>query len=62
MEKRTQRYEDRAQLERDVELLSDEGWVLDRISRLSEERVEAEFTRRASMISDGLSGQPHETP
>ncbi len=61
MEKRTQRYEDRAQLERDVELLSDEGWVLDRISRLSEERVEAEFPRRPSIISDGLSGHPHET-
>ncbi len=61
MEKRIEQYEDREQLEREVEQLSDEGWVLDRISRLSEERVEAEFTRRSSMISDRLSEQPQTT-
>ncbi len=62
MEKKTQRYEDREQLERDVELLSDEGWVLEHITQVSEDVIEAQFTRRPSMISDGLSEQPQATP
>ncbi|MDP9353126.1 MAG: hypothetical protein M3P51_16520 [Chloroflexota bacterium] len=61
MEKRTQRYEDRGQLERDVEILSDEGWVLEHVAQVSEDVIEAEFTRRPLMISDGLSEQPQPT-
>ncbi len=62
MEKKIELYEDRETLEREVERLSDEGWVLERISRLSGDTVEAEFVKRPSMVSDSLSEQPQATP
>ncbi len=61
MEQRVERYEDREMLERDVERLSDEGWVLERISHLSGHVFEAAFIRRPSAVSDGLY-EEHQTP
>ncbi len=62
MEKKIELYEDRETLEREVERLSGEGWALERISRLSGDTVEAEFVRRPSMVSNGLSEEPQEAP
>lgn len=61
MDKRTERYEDREMLERGVERLSDEGWVFERVARLSGDIVEAEFIRRPSMVSDGQREEPYPT-
>lgn len=56
------RYEGREQMERDVERLSDEGWVLARISGLEGEGVQAEYARRPSMVSEGPPGEGGEAP
>lgn len=61
VEQRVERYEDRERLERDVERLSDEGWVLERISQLSGDVVEAAFLRRPSAVSDGSLEEPQAT-
>ena len=53
MEQRVERYEDRERLERAVERLSDEGWILERISHVSGDVLEAAFARRPSAVSDG---------
>ena len=50
------RYERREQMERDVERLSDEGWVLARITGLEGEGVQAEYARRPSMVQEALDG------
>ncbi len=61
MEQRIERYEDRERLERDVERLSDEGWVLERISQSSEDVFEAAFIIRPSAVSDGPREEPPAT-
>ncbi len=61
VEQRVERYEDRETLEHDVERLSDEGWVLERISHVSGDVLEAVFIRRPSAVSDGPPEEPRAT-
>ena len=61
MEQRVERYEDRERLERDVERLSDEGWVLERISHVSGDVLEATCLRRPSAVSDGPTEESQAT-
>ncbi|MDP9381544.1 MAG: hypothetical protein M3Q29_15630 [Chloroflexota bacterium] len=51
MEDMTVRYESLEQMEQGVEQLSDEGWVLQRLTRSPEWAFTAEFVQRESIVS-----------